>query len=562
MKEIFIERAYKVTNSDGAVFDNDAIVWTTTAGEISPAGVLRISQDAYAKGGTVTATIPSYGKVIKIAFGLNPEDYAEGLTIVDPDGITVVPTEVADKKLYVLYAKTSDDRILDNRDVVWTSDYGEMIEGTLLVNNFSVPGTYHISCYAKTNPASSASVTFSIPEVSEIVLKDFDGTVINHPESDPLQVLDAVTITAQAYDQNGRILKTDEISWVSNYKDMFDGLLSVNMMKPGLYSVSAVLKSNPAVNKTFYFRIGTEAGLEVTNTDGTEIPASGITLPRNHQNKNSSLSFTVKYRGLPATNCVWEDTFQETAWNSNTVTFKTSEPIVSGTITCRIPNTDESVIIPISYMVQGLNDQLNFAGGAGIYSTTDSLCQLSLVIPGVGVFHHNDNIPMVQTVARKTFVKDKVVGYLKIANAIYIGVNPEDLDFHTSYGNIIDNNITIDVNCGTLAVISVSTALKNKELLNISLNLFYTLMHPVSYTFDPETKYLAIRFNTANMPTNLLLVCQNERVEILNHGINDIYVWCGDVGSPHLLIRSTEGNYIMNAQFSLSAGTFIDYLNS
>lgn len=562
MRKIFIERAYKVTNSDGAVFGNDAIIWTTTAGEISPAGVLRISQDAYAMGGTVTATIPSYGKVIKIAFGLNPEDYAEGLTIVDPDGITVVPTEVTSKKLYVLYAKTSDDRILDNRDVVWSSDYGEMIDGTLLVNNFSVPGTYHISCYAKTNPASSATVTFTISAVEEIILKDGDGNIINHDNTNPLIILEPSVIIAEAYDQNGRFLGTNEVVWLSNYNDMFDGLLSVNRMNPGIYSVSAQLKSNPTIKNTFYFRIGTEAGLEVTNTDGTEIPASGITLPRNHQNKNSSLSFTVKYRGLPATNCVWEDTFQETAWNSNTVTFKTSEPIVSGTITCRIPNTDESVIIPISYMVQGLNDQFNFAGGAGIYSTTDSLCQLSLVIPGVGVFHNNDNVPIVQTVSTKTFVKDKVVGFLEIANAIYIGVNPEDLDFHTSYGNIIDNNITIDVNCGTLAVISVSTALKNKGLLNISLNLFYNLMHPVSYTFDSETKYLAIRFNTANMPSNLLLVCQNERVEILNHGINDIYVWCGDVGSPHLLIRSTEGNYIMNAQFSLSAGTFIDYLNS
>lgn len=559
-----IEKTFRVSGEDGAVISNSAVLWTTTAGEISPDGILKIDRDTYAKGGTVTATIPSYGKKIDFAFGLSPEDYAEGLTIVDADGITVVPTEITDKKLYVLYAKTSDGRILSNEDVVWTTNYFvPVIDGTLMVDGTEKPGQYLISCYARTNPASSASVSFTIPEITSITLVNGSGDAYPTSVDTAIPISEPTHLDIFAKDNFNRIVPLDNLIFGSNYTDLEDGLFTVipDAAHTGTFTVKVYLKSNPAVTAATYFKIGDNSGLVVSGADGTAIPSSGIVVPRNHDNRDTSVSFVVKYNGIETTNVVWTDTYNKTKWNDNTITFVTSEPQVSGILTCRIPNTSISVEIPCSYEVQGLQDPYGFNGGVGVYVADGaSSTAIRFTVIDQADYNSGDNISIISQIDGKNYVTPEIVGYFTLQSAKFIGVTRSNIIFDTNTGEVSENRFIYKTNSFNNNIgVRARLVDLNTNVGNANFEVTIHILHPSSFTYDDSGKIFTINWGNATVPDNVIFVSSNENEEILFRNGQMIKIKT-DASIPLIRIISTIGNYIMCAEFNATNNTFIDYL--
>lgn len=241
-----IQKAYKVHNQDGSVIPNSEIVWTTTAGEISPDGVLSIERDTFAKGGNVIATIPSYGKTVELEFGLIPDNYADGLTMCDSNG-TPFESEVALSTpnggdfTAQLMCKTSDGRYLYHDGVTWYTDGGEITpDGTLRITREAIlRGGCTVSVRSKVQPSLVSTVKFTFSGGFKV----YYGNGFEVPTSGldlPRNHQNKPTDILFHCNYNGVPLNIDELIWSTTIGRVENNVLHLETSEPQTSGVITV----------------------------------------------------------------------------------------------------------------------------------------------------------------------------------------------------------------------------------------------------------------------------------------------------------------------------------
>lgn len=302
-----IEKAYKVHNQDGSVIANKDIIWTTTAGTISPQGILTIDRDTFAKGGTVTATIPSYGKSIEQPFGLLPENYAEGLTICDAQGEPIVNgTNIArggGRVFKAFMAKTSDGRILHPNEVeFWASD-GIMSPGGLwCAEPDDTFYSFTIGCRSLENPNVIASNRLTYGENTGFKL--YYGNAIEVPVSGldlPRNHQNKPTDILFYAKYNGVTVPISELIWSTSIGKIENNVLHLEA-------------SEPQTSGTVYVRMnGNPVGIEFAvgyTVQGLNDPWGFGGAPGIYEKENADahgLSFGLE---IPGRASVYEDNLE------------------------------------------------------------------------------------------------------------------------------------------------------------------------------------------------------------------------------------------------------------